>query len=176
MFDIITLDASASTDSDGTIASYQWKEGETVLSTAASFTKSDFTVGAHTVTLTVTDNDGATHADSVVITIINASPVAKAGSDVITNISEAVALNASTSTDVDGTIVSYEWKEGEAVLSTAASFNYSQSTVGTHTITLTVTDNGGATNTDTVDVTINNPPIAEAGENQAKNWGENVTT
>lgn len=175
MIDIITLDASASTDSDGTIASYQWKEGETVLSTAASFTKSDFTVGAHTVTLTVTDNDGATNADSVVITIINASPVAKAGSDVTTNISEAVALNASASTDVDGTIVSYEWKEGEAVLSTVASFDYSQSTVGVHTITLTVTDNGGATNTDTVDVTINNPPTAEAGENQAINWGEDVT-
>jgi len=67
--DSVTLDASGSSDSDGTISSYAWKEGSTVLSTSASFSKSDFTVGVHTITLTVTDNDGATDSDTVVVTV-----------------------------------------------------------------------------------------------------------
>ena len=65
----ITLDGSASSDPDGTIASYAWKEGATTLSTSESFVKSDFTSGEHTVTLTVTDDDGATASDSVTVVI-----------------------------------------------------------------------------------------------------------
>ncbi|QOY52619.1 DUF1566 domain-containing protein [Candidatus Sulfurimonas baltica] len=65
----VTLDATASSDSDGTIASHEWKDGTTVLSTAVSFSKSDFTVGTHTITLTVTDNGGATATDTVVVTV-----------------------------------------------------------------------------------------------------------
>ncbi len=65
----ITLDGSASSDPDGTIASYAWKEGATTLSTSESFVKSDFTSGEHTVTLTVTDDDGATASDSITVMI-----------------------------------------------------------------------------------------------------------
>ena len=65
----VTLDGSASFDPDGTIEAYEWKEGETVLSDQASFTKSDFAVGEHTITLTVTDNEGATGTDTVIVTV-----------------------------------------------------------------------------------------------------------
>ncbi len=65
----ITLDGSGSSDPDGTIASYAWKEGAATLSTSESFVKSDFTSGEHTVTLTVTDDDGATASDSVTVVI-----------------------------------------------------------------------------------------------------------
>ncbi|ADV46072.1 immunoglobulin-like domain-containing protein [Nitratifractor salsuginis] len=65
----VTLDASKSTDSDGRIVSYRWTEGNTTLSTKSRFTKSDFTVGTHTVTLTVTDDDGASASDGVLITV-----------------------------------------------------------------------------------------------------------
>ncbi len=65
----ITLDGSASSDPDGTIASYAWKEGATTLSTSESFVKSDFTTGEHTITLTVTDEDGATASDSITVVI-----------------------------------------------------------------------------------------------------------
>ena len=58
----VTLDGTGSSDADGTIASYEWKEGETVLGSTATITI-DFAQGGHEITLTVTDNEGATGTD-----------------------------------------------------------------------------------------------------------------
>lgn len=65
----VTLDGSASSDSDGSIASYEWYKGATLLATGVSPTL-PFTLGSHTVTLTVTDNEGATASDSVQINVV----------------------------------------------------------------------------------------------------------
>lgn len=65
----VTLDASASSDSDGTIVSYQWKEVNIVLSNSVSFTASNLSIGTHIITLTVTDDDGAENTDTVMVTI-----------------------------------------------------------------------------------------------------------
>lgn len=64
----ITLDGTASSDSDGTIVSYQWSTTGVTIPDGAMPTAS-FPVGVHTVTLTVTDNEGATDTDTVVITV-----------------------------------------------------------------------------------------------------------
>lgn len=64
----VTLDGSTSYDPDGTIDAYKWAEGENVLGTEVSIMPS-FAVGTHTVTLTVTDNEGATGTDEVIITV-----------------------------------------------------------------------------------------------------------
>jgi len=71
--EVITFDASQSSDVDGQIVGYQWKEGSVVYSTAVSFTKNGFSAGEHTVILTVTDNDNATATDSVTITVHSAA-------------------------------------------------------------------------------------------------------
>ncbi len=178
----VTLDGSASSDSDGTISSYMWKEGSTVLSYKESFSKSDFTVGKHTITLTVKDNDGAADSDTVVITVnaaANNAPVAKAGADQTVTEGEPVTLDGSGSSDSDGTISSYSWKEGNTLLSDKASFSKSDFIVGKHTITLTVKDNDGASDSDTVVVTVNTPanntPLAKAGTDKNIIEGETVT-
>lgn len=54
------FDASASADQDGTIASYAWDFGDGTTGTGATPTHDYTTAGTHTVTLTVTDNRGAT--------------------------------------------------------------------------------------------------------------------
>jgi len=72
-------------------------------------------------------------------------------------ISAVALVSAGRSYDPDGTIDSYEWKEGDTVLGNTAIINPNFS-VGTHTVTLTVTDNGGDTATDTVVVTVETPP------------------
>jgi len=91
--------------------------------------------------------------------VSNLRPVANAGADqTLTDTNgdgvESVTLDGSASSDPDGTIVSYEWREGSTVLSVEASASIFLA-VGTHTLTLHVTDDHGATGTDTVLVTIN---------------------
>lgn len=66
----ITLDASASSDNSG-IASYEWSEGATLLSDQVSFIKSDFSVGTHNITLTVTDDENETSTDNIVVTVFD---------------------------------------------------------------------------------------------------------
>jgi len=67
----VTLDGSTSYDPDGTIDSYEWKEGTDSLGTEVSIAK-DFAVGVHIVTLTVTDNEGLTDIDEIIITVTEA--------------------------------------------------------------------------------------------------------
>src|SRR5580765_4409438 len=108
----------------------------------------------------VTDDRNATGTDTVVISVRgNTPPTANAGADqTVTdgdgNGVETVTLDGSASSDVDGSILSYEWSEGATGLTTGASPSVSLS-VGTHTLTLRVTDDQGATGTDTVVVTVN---------------------
>ena len=52
-------------DIDGTIVSTVWEEGDTVV----TFPKNDFSVGKHILTVTVTDNEGATASDSLTLRV-----------------------------------------------------------------------------------------------------------
>ena len=84
---------------------------------------------------------------------VNELPEADAGSDKLTVINEAVNL-VGTGTDNDGTITSYSWKEGSTSLATTASFSYTATTNGEHTLTFTVTDNDGGRAEDTIIVDV----------------------
>jgi thermitase len=159
----VTLDGSNSSDPDGSIVTYEWREGSTFVAfgtTPAVF----LTVGVHTLTLQVTDERGATASDTVAITVrANQPPVANAGPDqILTDTggdgSEAVLLNGSGSSDSDGTIVSYVWRKGATVIALGATPPAVSLPVGVHTITLQVTDDDGATASDTVDIAINAAP------------------
>src|SRR5919109_630669 len=197
----VQLQGSGS-DPDGTISSYKWEQvvsgsEPTVTLTDENTATAKFdapSVSANTeltFKLTVTDNDGATATDSVKVTINNENqpPTANAGSDQSVNEGDPVALDGSASTDTDGTIASYSWTQtaGTAVtLSDASSATPSftapdvDSAGDTLTFELTVTDNDGATATDSVKVTVNNvivnqPPTANAGSDQTVNEGDTVS-
>ncbi len=108
--------------------------------------------------------------------VANQPPTANAGSDqTVTDTdnsgAEVVTLDGSGSNDPDGTITNYLWKEGAVTLASSSSPTSMVSlAVGVHTIELTVTDDDGATATDTVVMTVvsgaNQPPIADAGPDQ----------
>ena len=63
-----TLDGSASFDSNGSIVSYEWRDGPTLLGSTASI-GATLSLGVHTIVLTVTDDGGETAIDAVVITV-----------------------------------------------------------------------------------------------------------
>jgi PKD repeat protein len=80
----------------------------------------------------------------------NAAPVANFSFTT----SGLTATFADTSTDSDGTIASRSWNFGDGTTSTATNPSRTYAAAGTYNVTLTVTDNGGATNTTTKQVTV----------------------
>ncbi len=65
----------------------------------------------------------------------------------------AVAVDASGSTDSDGTIASYAWTFGDNSTGTGKTASHTYAAAGSYQVSLTVTDNKGATNTVTKTVT-----------------------
>ena len=85
--------------------------------------------------------------------IDNRAPIANAGIDKILFLNKTKTIQGS-GTDIDGTIDSYVWKKGDTVLATTAKFEYMPTEEGTETLTLTVTDNKGKSDTDSLILTI----------------------
>jgi len=84
----------------------------------------------------------------------NTAPVADAGADRTALVGRTITT---TGTDPDGTVVSVEWKEDGTVLAGTTSFPYTPTSAGIHQLTLTVTDNAGASGSDTMTVTASEP-------------------
>ena len=124
--------------------------------------------GADTLTfrLTVTDNQGISAIDTVDIIIFNnnAVPIANAGLDRVVNEGDVVTLNGSASSDSDGSIAGYSWRQtsGTSVAldnASIASPTFTAPNVSEAlTFQLSVTDNVGATAIDTVVIVVNGPP------------------
>jgi len=198
----VVLDGSKSVDSDGTIISYSWKQisdptGPTVTLANANTAKATFTAPSVkkdttlSFLLTVTDNDGATSSasSSVLVGNVNLAPIANASADQTVNeSSKGVTLDGSKSIDRDGTIALYKWNQTDGPTVSLANANsatpsFTAPAVNadtTLTFSLTVTDNDGATSTNTattnvivkpVIVNVNHPPIADAGTDQTVNEG-----
>jgi hypothetical protein len=70
----VTFDGSASLDPDGVIVSYQWDFGDNTTASGQVVTHTYTNPGVFTVTLTVTDNDGAATSDTGVITVLDTTP------------------------------------------------------------------------------------------------------
>ncbi|MDY0402388.1 DUF6701 domain-containing protein [Sulfurovum sp.] len=80
----VTLDGSGSSDSDGSIVSYSWSDGSHSWSgTNPTVFTNTWSIGEHTITLTVEDDDGDTGTDTLVITVNEAEsmPIAENADD-----------------------------------------------------------------------------------------------
>ncbi|HEY0951630.1 PKD domain-containing protein [Nocardioides sp.] len=145
--------ASTSTDEDGTIVSHEWSFGDGATSTEEGPEHTYAEAGTYDVTLTVTDDHGATGTVTIPVTVAepaNVAPVAAFGSTV----DGLTAAFVSTSTDEDGTIVGHEWSFGDGATSTEEGPEHTYAEAGTYDVTLTVTDDDGATGTVTVPVSV----------------------
>ncbi len=173
----VTLTGSG-TDTDGSIASYQWTKiaGPTqftiVSASQAQTVVNNLVQGTYQFVLTVTDNSGASATDTVAVAVnaaANQAPTAVAGTDQSITLPTNTVTVTGNGTDADGSIASYAWtKIAGPTQFTIVSASQAQTVInnlvqGTYQFVLTVTDNSGASATDTVTVTVNNQPPASCG-------------
>lgn len=167
----IPFDGSASYDPDGEIRRYIWDFGDgspTVESVSPAHVYAS--PGTYTATLTVYDNSGTTcnsDTDKIVV-VINEMPIAEAGEDIHT-CNTTVTFDGSRSVDPDGGKLSYHWDFGDGYTGSGPRPTHTYRQPGVYPVTLTVTDDSGTrcnNNFDNLTVFINQPPIADAGEDQ----------
>ena len=156
----VSFDGNTSTDADGTIVSYDWDFGDGQTDTGAIVSHTYAAAGSFTVTLTVTDDDGATDTATTTIAVNDPSNQAPTAA-LIANPSSGdvplpVSFDGNTSTDADGTIVSYDWDFGDGQTDTGAIVSHTYDAVGS----FTVTDDDGATDTATTTIAVNDPAAA----------------
>jgi len=82
------------------------------------------------------------------------SPISNADGPYTAEVRETIQLDGSGSYDPDGTIVSYDWDFGDGNKGTGVNPTHKYESYGDYTITLTVTDDDGLTNTDATSATI----------------------
>jgi len=167
----VTADGRGSSDPDAgdSVQSWSWTFGDTQTGSGNVVTHTYASAGTYTISLRVTDS----HADPGTATAsytARAAPVASfsvadmlpVGPDIL------VRVNASASTDADGTIVKYNWTWGDGnrteVGTPEATHLYDSFWNGqTVTIALIVVDNDGIYSSSSQDVTVSRiplPPVA----------------
>jgi PKD repeat protein len=151
---VCKFDALAATDSDGQIVSYWWDFGDGMfLLQSGSFPEAWHSYnapGLYTVTLTVTDNAEATATDSQTVAVgkppapPNSPPTAAFG---VRCAGLSCSVDATDSTDSDGTIVQYRWEFGDGTTGSAKAMQHGYAQAASYTVKLTVTDDDGAGDT-----------------------------
>ncbi|TQV84343.1 PKD domain-containing protein [Aliikangiella coralliicola] len=225
----ISFSSAGSSDPDGNIVSVNWDFGDGNNSTQNNPTHTYTSAGSYTVTLKVTDNEGASHSSSTTATITsdggggscdgvpqyvvgtaystgdlvsnvnkkyrcdiagwcssNAAwayepgvgahwqsawsfvsdcvggpqpPKAMANGPYSATVGNAIAFSSAGSSDADGNIVSYSWDFGDGNSSTLENPSHTYSSIGSYTVSLTVTDNDGQTDTATTSASVNDGQV-----------------
>jgi PKD repeat protein len=151
-----TANGGGSSDDVG-INGYQWNWGDGQTGTGSTASHTFAVNGTYTVTLTVTDTIGQTNATSHTV---NASDNPPAAAFVIPCTGRTCTGNAGASTDDVG-ISGYQWTWGDGQFGSGVVASHSYAVNGTYSVTLTVTDTIGQTNSVTHSVTVtDNPPVA----------------
>jgi PKD repeat protein len=146
----VSFDGSGSTDSDGTILSYNWTFGDGGQATGATVAYTYTTPGTYQATLTVIDDGGLTNSASTPVLVQHPTTTNKRPVAVIKISSKKgtlplrISLDGGDSYDEDGRIVSYNWNFGDGSTASGRNVKHTFTQTADYTISLTVTDDFGA--------------------------------
>ena len=152
---------------DKIITSYNWNFGDGQTSKEENPKHIFNSIGTYNVTCTATDSQGTFYNNSIQIRVIgttNSLPTAIIDAEPLGGEAPLTVSFMGIGFDDDGVIVSYKWTFNDANgIKTSNQRNpvYTFNEEGTFLVTLTVTDNKGGSNTDTVYITVkeNDPMI-----------------
>lgn len=172
----VTFSGHGNDPDGGTITNYNWRSSiDGPLNTQASFSTSTLSTGTHIIYFKVQDNNNE-WSDEVSGTLVinpgeeeeeeeeeeNLPPTSNAGGPYEWYAGIELTFDGSGSTDTDGIITSYAWIFGDGTTGGGVKPTHTYTEIKEYTVTLTVTDDGGATDTDTTTAIItakpNNPP------------------
>jgi PKD repeat protein len=159
----VTFSSAGSTDADGRIVSFAWAFGDGGTSSEPFPAYTYPTPGAYVVTLTVTDDDGAS-ASAALTVVVSAPPVNKPPVAVLTASATSgvapinVAFSSAGSADPDGSIASFAWTFGDGTSSGDGNPSHTYAAVGSFVVSLTVTDNAGASATTSLTIVVSAAP------------------
>lgn len=105
-----------------------------------------------------TQQNGIDNEDNNKINVVNKSPTAKASADVTSGYSPLTVKFTGLGNDLDGIIVFYQWTFGDGETSTEQNSTHIFQQIGTYTVRLTITDDDGATNNDSIQITVTEKP------------------
>lgn len=167
------------TDADGSITEYYWSSNiDGYLSDSASFSRTDLSVGTHTITFKVKDDHGAS-SDEVYDTLtinpsstVNSPPVAVPDGPYDGVIGEPIIFDGSNSYDTDSNdILTFSWGFNDGTTKNGEQVTHSFNSIGEYSVTLTVTDSEGGENSKTTTITITEE--ATNGQNNNSNNSNN---
>ncbi len=159
----VSFDASGSTDQDGDPLTFEWAFGDGGTAAGAQTSHTFATPNTFTVSLTVRDGRGGANTTTrpVVVTAPppgNRPPTAAfSASSLSVFTGQDVTVDAATSTDPDGDVLTYGWTFGDGTAASGLQAAHAYATAGSFTVTLTVNDGKGGTDSTSKSVTVTTP-------------------
>ncbi|WP_344867134.1 PKD domain-containing protein, partial [Planomonospora alba] len=148
-----TFRSTGSRDPDGTVVAVSWSFGGGGSASGAVVTHAFPGSGTYPVTVTVTDDRGATATATRNVTVqgANQAPVA----DFAATCTELeCSFDANLSADPDGTLTGYAWEFGDGATASGVTAAHTYAAAGTYPVKLTVTDDKGAAVSVTKDISV----------------------
>jgi PKD repeat protein len=169
---VCSFDASTSV---GAITNYTWSFGDTLTGSGSVVRHTFAEGGSYTISLAVTDGNGATATEELILTL-NRPPVASFAASCS---GLQCTFDGRASSDSDGKIVYYNWKFGDGFGGDGpAMVAHLYRAVGTYEVVLTVTDDSGATDAHSATVTLRGVHIGDlvgASNPNRNSWTASVT-